>query len=92
MPEPEDMVMPMLREMREELRKRFDGVSKEFSGVGKRFDGVDQRLEKIESAQKSFRHALTADTLMSKFITGDFEERIEALEKKMDTLIKAPRA
>jgi uncharacterized coiled-coil DUF342 family protein len=92
MPEPEDMVIPMLREMRDEMRERFDGVSKRFDGVSKRFDGVDQRLEKIESAQKSYRNALTADTMMSKFITGDFEERIEALEKKMDGLLKAPRA
>jgi hypothetical protein len=78
MPEPKDLVVPMLREMRNQMDKRFDGV--------------DQRLEKIESAQKSFRNALTADTMMSKFITGDFEERIEALEKKMDDLLRAPRS
>ena len=78
MPEPKDLVVPMLREMRSQMDKRFDGV--------------DQRLDKIESAQKSFRNALTADTMMSKFITGDFEERIDAPEKKMDDLIKAPRA
>jgi hypothetical protein len=78
MPEPKDLVVPMLREMRKE--------------IGGRFDGVDERLEKIESTQKSFRNALTADTMMSKFITGDFEERIEALEKKMDDLLKVPRA
>ena len=76
--EPKDLVVPMLREMRSQMDKRFDGV--------------DQRLDKIESAQKSFRNALTADTMMSKFITGDFEERIDAPEKKMDDLIKAPRA
>lgn len=75
MPEPKDLVVPMLRELR--------------SHMDERFDGVDQRLEKVEAAQKSFRNALTADTMMSKFITGDFEERIEALEKKMDQLLKA---
>ena len=75
MPEPKDLVVPILREMRKEM--------------GERFDGVDERLEKIDSAQKSFRNALTADTMMSKFITGDFEERIEALEKKVDSLSKA---
>lgn len=78
MPEPKDLVVPMLREMR--------------SHIDKRFDVVDERLEKIESTQKSFRQALTADTMMSKFITGDFEERIEALEKKMDVLLRAPRS
>ena len=82
MPEPKDLVVPMLRELRKEMRERFDGVDA-------RFDGVDARLDKIEGSQKSFLNALTADTMMSKFITGDFEERIGALEKKMDQLLKA---
>jgi hypothetical protein len=85
MSEPNDMVMPMLREIRKEIK---DG----FRNVDERFAIVDKRLENIESTQKSFRQALTADTMMSKFITGDFEERIEALEKKMDVLLKAPRS
>jgi prefoldin subunit 5 len=85
MSEPKDMVMPMLREIRKEIK---DG----FRNVDDRFAIIDKRLENIESTQKSFRQALTADTMMSKFITGDFEERIEALEKKIDGLLKAPRA
>lgn len=39
---------------------------------------MDQRLRKIEAAQHSFKHALAADTLMSKLGTGEFELRIEA--------------
>jgi hypothetical protein len=75
MAEPKDMVVPLLKEMRSEINERFDKV--------------DKRLEKLEGGQKSFLNALTADTMMSKFITGDFEERSEALEKKMDQLLKA---
>ena len=82
MPEPKDLVVPMLRELRNQMDKRFDGVDSQFKVV-------NQRLEKIEGSQKSFLNALTADTMMSKFITGDFEERIEALEKKVDQLLKA---
>jgi len=81
MAEPKDMIVPMLQEIRKEMREGF-------SEVDKRFDKVDIRLEKIESAQKTFRQALTADTMMSKFITGDFEERIGALEKKVEELAK----
>ncbi|WP_306119921.1 hypothetical protein [Roseitalea sp. MMSF_3546] len=82
MPEPEDMVMPMLREMRAEMRESF-------ASAQRRFDGVDERLDRIEEAQKNFRHALTADTMMSRLVTGDFEERIKALEAKVDDLMKA---
>lgn len=74
MAEPKDIIVPTVKELGEEMRGRFDKV--------------DARLESIEAAQKTFRNALTADTMMSKFITGDFEERIEALERKVEELTK----
>jgi archaellum component FlaC len=86
MADPKDMIVPMLQEMRKDLHEEFRDVREEMRGG---FRKVNERLDDIESAQKSFRHALTADTMMSKFITGDFEERIDALEKKMNQLLKA---
>lgn len=79
MAEPTDMILPMLREMRADLVTRLDQHTT-------RFDLVDKRLTKIEGHIESFRHALTADTLMSKLVTGEFEERIEALEAKVRAL------
>lgn len=73
--DPDDMVMPMLREMRAEMREEFASVR--------------ARLDKLEAGQKSIRHALTADTMMSKYMIGDFEERISDLERKVEDLIKA---
>lgn len=81
MTEPKDMIVPMLKEMRASIESRFDGVDK-------RFDKVEKRLDTIDVRQKSFNNALTADTMMSRFVTGDFEERIGALEKKVHPLIK----
>ena len=71
MAEPKDMVVPMLREMREHIDKRF---------------AADVRLGRIETAQASYKAALTADTLMSKLLTGDFEIRIKALEREIAAL------
>lgn len=71
---PEDMILPMLREMRDEMREHFVQL--------------EQRLDKLESGQKTVRQALTADTMMSKFVTGDFEERIFELERKVEGLMK----
>ena len=79
--EPEDMIMPMLREMRGEIRERF-------SKIDGQLEDVIGRLDKLESGQKTIRQALTADTMMSKFVTGDFEERIFELERKVEALIK----
>ena len=74
-----DMILPMLREMRAEMAQRFDGIDR-------RFDIVDGRLDAIEAAQKSFRQALTADSLLSKLVTGKFEQRIVARERKFAEL------
>jgi hypothetical protein len=85
MTETADMILPLLREMRaenirlhEETRTRSDA----------KFDLVESRLKKIEDSMVSYRQALTSDTLMSRLVTGEFEERIEALEKKVKHLEK----
>jgi hypothetical protein len=72
MADPIDMIIPLLREMRQETS----------SGLA----AVGQRLDKIEAAKLSFRHALTAESLLSKLVTGEFEERIETLERKVREL------
>jgi tetrahydromethanopterin S-methyltransferase subunit G len=74
MVDPKDMIVPMLQEMREENRQEFGEVK--------------GRLDKIEKGQKSLRNAMTADTMMSKFMLGDYEERLQQLEAKVEKLIK----
>ena len=68
MSEASDMILPLLRELRAENAEMHSATQK--------------RLEKIEGQLVSFRHAFSADSLMSKLVTGDFEERIGALESK----------
>lgn len=75
--EPVDMIMPMLREIRGEMHE-----------IRGELGAVKQQLQKLEIGQKSIRNALTADTMLSKFMTGDFEERISELESKVETLMK----
>jgi hypothetical protein len=72
MPEPIDMILPLLREMRTEITSGFSRI--------------EARIEKLEGQMGNFRHALTADSLLSKLVTGEFEERIELLERKMREL------
>ena len=82
MSEPNNMIIPMLREMRSDFTKRFDGMDK-------RFDKIESRLDSIDVSQKNFKNALTADTMMGKLVVGDFEERIADLEKRVATLLDA---
>jgi hypothetical protein len=67
MKEPKDMVLPTLKEMRAEI-----------AALRAR---MEERFDENDKAHKSFQHALSADTLMSRLLTGEFEERIEKLEK-----------
>jgi hypothetical protein len=76
MAEPEDMILPLLREMRAENAARHDQTQEKFTSI-------ERRLDKIEAAQLSFRQALTGDSLLSKLVTGEFEQRIEILERKV---------
>ena len=78
MADPEDMIVPMLREMPAESERRHGEVLA-------RFDVVEGRLPKLEDAQASFKQALTSDTLLSRLV-GEFEQRIEAPERKMRAL------
>ena len=73
------MITPLLREMRAEnaaLHEQTRDLIK----------ASDRRLGAVEQAQGSYRQALIADTLLSKLVTGEFEERIEMLERKVREL------
>ncbi len=76
MAEPEDMILPMLREMRAENAARHDQSLEKFASI-------ESRLDKIGAARLSFRQALTADPLLSKLVSGEFEQPIEILERKV---------
>jgi hypothetical protein len=79
MTDPADMIVPLLREMRAENLAQHEQTQAMIAALDKRLGGV-------EGAQKSYLQALTADTLLSKLVTGEFEERIEALENKVKEL------
>jgi hypothetical protein len=79
MPDPADMIVPPLREMRAENAALHQQTRE-------RLDAVERRLGALEAAQQRYKQALTADSLLSKLVTGEFEERIEALERKVREL------
>jgi hypothetical protein len=79
MPEPIDLIVPMLREMRSENASLHEQTRAMISAL-------DARMGAIERRQGRFHQALSADSLLSKLVTGEFEERIEALERKIKEL------
>ena len=75
-----DMIMPMLREMRSEnvaLHERTQLL----------IAALDKRLGIVEGAQARYRQALSADALMGRLLTGEFEQRTEQKVKAMEGLM-----
>ncbi|MGA7804665.1 hypothetical protein [Bradyrhizobium sp.] len=73
MTDPADMIIPLHREMRGENLTRH-AQTRALAMV------LEKRPAGAEESRRSFGQALTADTLLSKPVAGEFEERIEALE------------
>lgn len=72
MAEPADIIVPLLREMRAETSENFAKVNK--------------RLDKMDEALVTFRHALSGDTLLGRVLTGEIEERLETIERRLRDL------
>ena len=76
MPEPTDLIVPMLRELRGDMLAKFEKLDA-------RMNVLNAKMDALSGQQKNFSQALSADTLLSRLVTGEFEERIEALEQRV---------
>ena len=72
MSEPKDIVLRVLREIQADL-----------SDFRK---STDERLGKLETGQRNIRSALAGETVLSRMLVGEYEERIDALEQKVRAL------
>jgi hypothetical protein len=59
MAESDDMIVPLLREMRADMRERF-------AENDRRFDAVARRLATLSASIETLRRALGADSLTAK--------------------------
>ena len=79
MAEPADMIVPLLQEMRSES-------SANFAAIDARIAAVEKRLSKMDESLVTFRHALTGDTMLGRIFTGEIEERLEIIERRLREL------
>ncbi len=79
MAEPADLILPLLREMRTESATNF-------ATIDNRLNRMENRLDKMDETLVTFRHALGADSLLSKIVTGEFEERLGVPERRLSEL------
>ena len=83
MAEPKDIVIPMLKELRDEMRQGFAAVDKRFEEMEERFDKRFDRIEKRQDAQKD---AFTGESILGRYAIKEVDERLAALERDVAEL------
>jgi hypothetical protein len=68
MSEPKDMILPMLREIRDEMKASFVAVDKRFERLEQRFDNL--------------REAVNGESVLGRYAAAEVEDRLEKIERR----------
>jgi hypothetical protein len=79
MAEPTDMIVPMLRELRDEIRQGFKSNDARFVEMRAQINDLAKRMD-VQ------REALAAESLLGRYSALHVEERLETLERKVALL------
>ena len=82
MAEPESMILPLLREIRAEMNRRFDEVDRNFKAVDGRFDGLEKKIESV-------KQAAFGESVLGRYAAAEVEERLEQIEQRIAALEKS---
>jgi hypothetical protein len=72
MAEPQDIVVPLLREMRTEIRAGFERVARKLGEHDVRFDNL--------------REAVNGESVLGRYAAAEVEERLAAIGKRLTAL------
>lgn len=79
MPEPTDMILPLLREMRDETRRGFDEMRTRFQSSDERLEAIDARLRAVEKIVKAQREAFEGESVVGRYAAKE----VEAIKRKI---------
>ncbi|MDO9429140.1 MAG: hypothetical protein Q7T93_20240 [Methylobacterium sp.] len=79
MAEPQDMILPLLREIRADLKAGFDRVDRKLEQHDARFDKLERRFDNL-------REAVNGESVLGRYAAAQLEERLEAIEKRLAVL------
>jgi hypothetical protein len=81
MADPKDMILPMLREIREEQRLMKRDMDAGFKAVSARFERLEGRFDNL-------REAVNGESILGRYAVAEVETRLEAIEKRLNALEK----
>jgi len=74
MSEPDNFILKLLREIRAEIQ---EGAQENRQN----FESIDKKIE-------SLKQAMHGESVLGRYATAEFEDRIEAIEKRLEKLEK----
>ncbi|MGU3402799.1 hypothetical protein [Methylobacterium brachiatum] len=81
MAEPQDMILPLLREMRTELQTGFSDVCRQFVAVDAHFDRLERQCDDL-------RKAMTGESMLGRCAAAGVGKRLDAIERRLVILEK----
>ncbi len=81
MADAKDMSLPMLKELREEMRGGFKELRDGQSVIAK-------RMEKLEGRFENLRDAVNRESILGRYAVAEVENRLDAIEKRLSALEK----
>jgi tetrahydromethanopterin S-methyltransferase subunit G len=83
MPEPDNLVLVLLREMRAEMNERFHQVRADMT---QGFDENKARFDRLEKRLEAVRQAAFGESLMARFAVAEVDDRLQNIEKRLAAL------
>ena len=85
MAEPVNHTLHVLREFREEFKEFAAKTDKSFDTLEKK---VDRNHEELKQRIDSLRHAMLGESVLGRYATAEFEERLSSVENRLSALEK----
>ncbi|GJD60067.1 hypothetical protein [Methylobacterium frigidaeris] len=79
MADPQDMIVPLLREMRADVAASRDDTRAGFATINDRLDRLERRFDNL-------REAVNGESVLGRYAAADVEERLDAPERRMAKL------
>ncbi|TCK28785.1 hypothetical protein EV667_2798 [Ancylobacter aquaticus] len=81
MSEPDNFILQLLREIRAEIANTKTEVTESRKETREGFEAVNKKIE-------SLKQAMHGESVLGRYATAEFEDRIEAIEKRLESLEK----
>lgn len=79
MADPKDMILPMLKELRDEMRTGFKNMHDFQNNVDARFDKLERRFDNL-------REAVNGESVLGRYAAAEVEDRLEKIERRLANL------